>query len=149
MSNSLATLADQLGFKLTLATPQVIEPDGLTGTMQQRIQDSEHVTWVDDPLKAIDSADFVYTDTWINMEHFNSSSRASEQEALVEEMLPYQLNESLVGDHKVRIMHDMPIHNNFEITPGLVRDPRSIIFEQAANRLHAQKGLLAFLLGNA
>lgn len=149
VSNSLATLADQLGFKLTLATPQVIEPDGLTGTMQQRIQDSEHVTWVDDPLKAIDSADFVYTDTWINMEHFNSSSRASEQEALVEEMLPYQLNESLVGDHKVRIMHDMPIHNNFEITPGLVRDPRSIIFEQAANRLHAQKGLLAFLLGNA
>jgi ornithine carbamoyltransferase len=82
------------------------------------------------------------------MEHFNAEGQASEQEALVEEMLPFQLNESLVGDLDVRIMHDMPIHNNFEITPGLVRDPRSIIFDQAANRLHAQKGLLAFLMAD-
>ncbi|MGB1189478.1 MAG: hypothetical protein ACPG4A_04560 [Pseudomonadales bacterium] len=45
-------------------------------------------------------------------------------------------------------MHDMPIHNDYEITPGLVRDPRSIIFNQAANRLHAQKGLLYWLLSH-
>lgn len=148
VSNSLATLADRLGFTLTLATPRVTDSDDTTRSLQQRIQDSDHVRWIEDPNEAIATADFVYTDTWINMEHFNAEGQASEQEALVEEMLPFQLNESLVGDLNVRIMHDMPIHNNFEITPGLVRDPRSIIFDQAANRLHAQKGLLAFLLAD-
>jgi ornithine carbamoyltransferase len=148
VSNSLATLADRLGFTLTLATPRVTESDDVTRSLQQRIQDSDHVHWIEDPNEAIATADFVYTDTWINMEHFNAEGQASEQEALVEEMLPFQLNESLVGDLDVRIMHDMPIHNNFEITPGLVRDPRSIIFDQAANRLHAQKGLLAFLMAD-
>lgn len=148
VSNSIATLADRLGFTLTLATPQVTDSDDTTRSLQQRIQESDHVQWIEDPNEAIATADFVYTDTWINMEHFNAEGQASEQEALVEEMLPFQLNESLVGDLDVRIMHDMPIHNNFEITPGLVRDPRSIIFDQAANRLHAQKGLLAFLLAD-
>ncbi|MGA1758535.1 MAG: hypothetical protein ACO391_12375, partial [Pseudomonadales bacterium] len=148
VSNSLATLADRLGFTLTLATPRVTDSDDTTRSLQQRIQASDHVRWIEDPNEAIATADFVYTDTWINMEHFNAEGQASEQEALVEEMLPFQLNESLVGDLDVRIMHDMPIHNNFEITPGLVRDPRSIIFDQAANRLHAQKGLLAFLLAD-
>ncbi|MFZ9128340.1 MAG: ornithine carbamoyltransferase [Pseudomonadales bacterium] len=146
VSNSLATLADRLGFTLTLATPRVTDSDDTTRSLQQRIQASDHVRWIEDPNEAIATADFVYTDTWINMEHFNAEGQASEQEALVEEMLPFQLNESLVGDLDVRIMHDMPIHNNFEITPGLVRDPRSIIFDQAANRLHAQKALLALLL---
>ena len=147
VSNSLATLADKLSFRLSLATPPPTDTHPASTQIQSLIARSPQVKWVADPHDVIEDADFVYTDTWINMEHFNAPNRASENEALVEEMLTYQLNESLVGDLDLRIMHDMPIHNHFEITPGLVRDPRSIIFEQAANRLHAQKGLLAYLMG--
>ena len=147
VSNSLATLADKLSFRLSLATPPPTDTHPASTQIQALIAKSPQVEWVSDPHDVIEHADFVYTDTWINMEHFNAPNRASENEALVEEMLTYQLNESLVGDLDLRIMHDMPIHNHFEITPGLVRDPRSVIFEQAANRLHAQKGLLAYLMG--
>ena len=147
VSNSLATLADKLSLRLSLATPPPTDTHPASTQIQSMIEKSPQVEWVPDPHDVIGDADFVYTDTWINMEHFNAPNRASENEALVEEMLTYQLNESLVGDLDLRIMHDMPIHNHFEITPGLVRDPRSIIFEQAANRLHAQKGLLAYLMG--
>ena len=147
VSNSLATLADKLSFRLSLATPPPTDTHPASTQIQALIAKSPQVEWVSDPHDVIEDADFVYTDTWINMEHFNAPNRASENEALVEEMLTYQLNESLVGDLDLRIMHDMPIHNHFEITPGLVRDPRSVIFEQAANRLHAQKGLLAYLMG--
>ena len=147
VSNSLATLADKLSFRLSLATPPPTHTHPVSTQIQSMIEKSPQVERVSDPHDVIEDADFVYTDTWINMEHFNAPNRASENEALVEEMLTYQLNESLVGDLDLRIMHDMPIHNHFEITPGLVRDPRSVIFEQAANRLHAQKGLLAYLMG--
>ena len=147
VSNSLATLAAKLSFRLSLATPPPTDTHPASTQIQALIAKSPQVEWVSDPHDVIEDADFVYTDTWINMEHFNAPNRASENEALVEEMLTYQLNESLVGDLDLRIMHDMPIHNHFEITPGLVRDPRSVIFEQAANRLHAQKGLLAYLMG--
>ena len=147
VSNSLATLADKLSFRLSLATPPPTDTHPASTQIQAMIAKSPQVEWVSDPHYVIEDADFVYTDTWINMEHFNAPNRASENEALIEEMLTYQLNESLVRDLDLRIMHDMPIHNHFEITPGLVRDPRSVIFEQAANRLHAQKGLLAYLMG--
>ena len=147
VSNSLATLADKLSFRLSLATPRPTNTHPASTQIQAMIAKSPQVECVSDPHDVIEDADFVYTDTWINMELFNAPNRASENEALVEEMLTYQLNESLVGDLDLRIMHDMPIHNHFEITPGLVRDPRSVIFEQAANRLHAQKGLLAYLMG--
>ena len=147
VSNSLATLADKLSFRLSLATPPPTDAHPASIKIQSMIEKCPQVEWVSDPHDVIEDADFVYTDTWINMEHFNAPNRASENEALVEEMLTYQLNESLVRDLDLRIMHDMPIHNHFEITPGLVRDPRSVIFEQAANRLHAQKGLLAFAMG--
>ena len=147
VSNSLAILADKLSFRLSLATPPPTDAHPASIKIQSMIEKSPQVDWVSDPQDVIEDADFVYTDTWINMEHFNAPNRASENEALVEEMLTFQLNESLVRDLDLRIMHDMPIHNHFEITPGLVRDPRSVIFEQAANRLHAQKGLLAFVMG--
>ena len=147
VSNSLAILADKLSFRLSLATPPPTDAHPASIKIQSMIEKSPQVDWVSDPQDVIEGADFVYTDTWINMEHFNAPNRASENEALVEEMLTFQLNESLVRDLDLRIMHDMPIHNHFEITPGLVRDPRSVIFEQAANRLHAQKGLLAFVMG--
>jgi ornithine carbamoyltransferase len=80
------------------------------------------------------------------MQYFNDPNKLAEKTALVAQMQRFQINSDLVAHHDLKIMHDMPIHNDYEITEAAVRDPRSIIFDQAANRLHAQKGLLYWLL---
>ena len=83
------------------------------------------------------------------MQYFNNPDFEAEKQARVKQMAPYQINEALVKDIDCKIMHDMPIHDGYEITPEMVRDSRSIIFEQAENRLHAQKGLLWWLYEQA
>ena len=93
--------------------------------LQAITQDSEKINHVDDPRIAIDGADFIYTDTWIDMQFFNDPEKKAEKAALLTKMQPFQVNESLIEGHDLMIMHDMPIHNDYEITPGLVRDPRS------------------------
>ena len=104
---------------------------------------------VEDPLDASASADFIYTDTWIDMQYFNDPTKHAEKTALVAQMQRFQINSDLIADHELKIMHDMPIHDGYEITPEMVRDSRSIIFQQAENRLHAQKGLLWWLYDQA
>jgi ornithine carbamoyltransferase len=76
------------------------------------------------------------------MQYFNDPNHEEEKRAKLDLMMPYQINAALVKDLNCKIMHDMPIHDGFEITPDMVRDPRAVIFQQAENRLHAQKGLL-------
>ena len=83
------------------------------------------------------------------MQYFNNPAHADEKEATLEKMLPYQINPRLIRGVDCKIMHDMPIHDGFEIAAGMTRDPRSIIYQQAENRLHAQKGLLWWLFSEA
>ncbi len=149
VSNSLVLMADRLGFSLTLATPETqTSAASYDIQLQAIILENPKIRRVDDPRIAIDAADFIYTDTWIDMQFFNDPKKSAEKAALLTKMQPFQINEPLIEDRNILIMHDMPIHNDYEITPGLVRDPRSIIFNQAANRLHAQKGLLYWLLSH-
>ncbi|MBT3427567.1 MAG: ornithine carbamoyltransferase [Gammaproteobacteria bacterium] len=146
VSNSLTLIASKLGFRFTLATPAT---NALSESYDPEIQEiilrSQHINHAESPTEAVQSADFVYTDTWIDMQHFNDPARSAEKEALIQEMQPFQINRELVGQVNCKIMHDMPIHDHYEITPEMVSDPRSIIYLQAANRLHAQKGLLHWL----
>jgi len=150
VSNSLVIICDKLGVQLTLATP-LIDDNGesLDASVQEIIRASKNVQHVTDPADVIDTADFVYTDTWVDMQYFNDPDFEDENEARVIEMLPYQINETLLEGLDCRIMHDMPIHDGFEITAAMVHDNRSIIFDQAENRLHAQKGLLWWLYEQA
>jgi len=150
VSNSLAIICDKLGIKLALATPPP-EPDDdngekLDADVEALVASSQYVSRSHDPAEAVQGADFVYTDTWIDMEFFNNPSRKEENERKLARMIPFQLNAALLQGIDCRIMHDMPIHDGFEITAEMVQDPRSVIYEQAANRLHAQKGLLHWLL---
>ncbi len=150
VSNSLSIICDKLGVNLTLATPpQADNGESLDADVQTIIESSTHVRHVKDPQAAIDAADFIYTDTWVDMQYFNNPDFQDEKEARVAEMMPYQINQQLVGDRSLKIMHDMPIHDGYEITSELVYDPRSIIFDQAENRMHAQKGLLWWLYEQA
>ncbi len=148
VSNSLAIISDKLGIDLRLGTPEA-EDNGesrdadVDAIIERR---GYHTT---NPAEAVDGVDFVYTDTWIDMQYFNNPDYADAKDARLKQMMPYQLNRKLIGDSQCRIMHDMPIHDGFEIEAELVSDPRSIIYLQAANRLHAQKGLLWWLFEQA
>ena len=143
VSNSLVILCSKLGINLTLATPDEID-NGETrdADVQDIVRNSAVITHTTDPVIAIQEADFVYTDTWIDMQYFNDPDHEVEKLARLEKMMPYQINEKLLAGLDCRIMHDMPIHDGFEITSDMAYDARSIIFQQAENRLHAQKGLL-------
>lgn len=150
VSNSLTIICDKLGINLTLVTP---EEDGngesLDADVQEIIATSGRINHTMDPVEGVRDANFVYTDTWIDMQYFNNPAHREENEARLAKMMPYQINRELIGDKPCKIMHDMPIHDDFEITTDMVRDPRSIIYDQAGNRLHAQKGLLWWLYAEA
>lgn len=148
VSNSLAIICDKLGIDLRLGTPPA-EDNGESrdADVEAIIQRNGYHTT--DPAEAVSGADFVYTDTWIDMQYFNNPDYADAKEARLKQMMPYQLNSQLIGSSDCRIMHDMPIHDGYEIEPGLVHDPRSVIYLQAENRLHAQKGLLWWLFEQA
>lgn len=146
VSNSLAVICDKLGINLILATPEQDDNgESRDAEVDAMINNSGFISHTTDPHQGIKSADFVYTDTWIDMQYFNNPAHKEENEARLKKMMPYQINRDLVKDYDLKIMHDMPIHDDFEISAEMVRDPRAIIFPQAANRLHAQKGLLWWL----
>jgi ornithine carbamoyltransferase len=99
-----------------------------------------------DSKKAVTDADFVYTDTWIDMEFFTDPKFAAEKEKRIKLMMPYQINSELLEGSNAFIMHDMPIHRGYEISAEAVENPKSVIYEQAENRLYAAKAAMLKLL---
>jgi ornithine carbamoyltransferase len=99
---------------------------------------------INDPDQAAAGAHVLYTDVWTSM------GQEAEREKRLRDFQGYQVNERLIGlaRPEARIMHCLPAHRGEEITDGAVEHPRSIIFDQAENRLHAQKAILRLLLAN-
>ncbi|MFT5211150.1 MAG: ornithine carbamoyltransferase [Flavobacterium sp.] len=147
VSNSLVTICNKLDIQLTLATPE-LEDNGesMDAEIQNILSHSSKIQHTTDPKAAVQTADFVYTDTWIDMQYFNNPDHAEENEKKLKEMAPYQINKDLVAGVNCKIMHDMPIHDGYEISAEMTQDERAIIYPQAENRMHAQKGLLWYLL---
>jgi ornithine carbamoyltransferase len=100
-----------------------------------------------DAKKAVEDADFVYTDTWIDMEFFTDPKFAKEKEKRLKLMMPYQINKALLKGSSAYIMHDMPIHRGYEISMETIENPKSVIYEQAENRLYSAKAILLKLAG--
>jgi ornithine carbamoyltransferase len=100
-----------------------------------------------DVNQAVKDADFVYTDTWVDMEFFTDQKFAAEKEKRVKMMMPYQINRELLNGSNAYVMHDMPIHRGYEITADVVEGSRSVIYEQSENRLYSAKTMLLKLLG--
>jgi len=145
VANSLVAGCMAVGIKLLLVTPILNEPSWDEELMQKAFQ-SGFVEKVVDLPSAAARSDFVYTDTWIDMEFFYEDHYQDEKKRRMEKMLPYQLNRSNLAGHSPYLMHDMPIHPGFEIEEELVESERSIIYQQAENRMHVQKALLMHLL---
>lgn len=145
--NSLIEITAALEIQLTLVTPIAAE-DSIVKSALERAKKKGTVSWESDVVKAVDLADYVYTDTWVDMEFFNDPKFQKEKEERIRMMMPYQLNSQLLKDSKAKIMHDMPIHAGYEITREIVESENSIIFKQAENRLDAQKAIILKLLEN-
>jgi len=95
-----------------------------------------------EPAAAVAGADIIYTDTWVSM---GQEEEATERQAAFQD---YQVNQQLlaqVENHAI-VMHDLPAYRGKEITDEVADGPRSVIFAQAENRLHAQKAILASLM---
>ncbi len=149
VSNSLSVASTALGMEFVLCAPER-HPPSLDAGLLRRVKGTGLYTETSDVKKAVKGADVLYTDSWVDMELFSNPAFSKEKERRLKALMPYQLNAGMLKmSPKARVMHDMPMHVGYEITREAIESPRSLIFTQAENRLHAQKALLLKLLGKA
>lgn len=143
--NSLIEGCTKTGVKLTTVTPIFNEASRDDDLLAQAKKTGLWHSTVD-AKKAVKDADFVYTDTWIDMEFFTDPKFASEKEKRIKIMMPYQINAELLKGCDAYIMHDMPIHRGYEISTEAIESPKSVIYEQAENRLYSAKAIMLKLM---
>jgi ornithine carbamoyltransferase len=139
--NSLIEGCTKIGVKLITVTPIVNE----AARDEELLAEAKKTgLWTNtlDAKKAVKEADFVYTDTWIDMEFFTDPKFATEKEKRLKQMMPYQINAELLKGSKAYVMHDMPIHRGYEISVEAIENPNAVIYEQAENRLYSAKAIL-------
>jgi ornithine carbamoyltransferase len=144
VASSLAQAGLMLGVSVRIASPSGYElPSHVAATARARAINGAALVLTNDPVEAVDRADAVYTDVWASM--------GQEDEAVTRDAIfrPYQVNEALMkaAGPQAFFMHCLPAHRGAEVTDEVIDSVRSIVFEQAENRLHTQKALLAMLMG--
>ncbi|UJF33184.1 ornithine carbamoyltransferase [Paenibacillus hexagrammi] len=144
MVHSLMMGAAKLGMDFAVATPEGYEPDAKStaAAKDNAAQTGGSVLVTHDPREAIEKADIVYTDVWASM------GFEAEQQERETAFKNYQVNEDLVKYAKsdYLFMHCLPAHRGEEVSEGVIDGEHSIIFDQAENRLHAQKAIMAALM---
>jgi ornithine carbamoyltransferase len=143
--NSLIEGCTKTGVKITTVTPIFNEPSRDDELLKSAEKSGLWKTSLD-VEEAVKDADFVYTDTWIDMEFFSDPKFSAEKEKRLKIMMPYQINKKLLGKSNAYIMHDMPIHRGYEISADIIESPNSVIYEQSENRLYSAKAILLKLL---
>jgi ornithine carbamoyltransferase len=147
VAHSLLLGCSKMGLNLAVATPPSHRP--LPGVVAQALANAEQsgskVFITNDPLEAVKNADVIYTDVWTSM------GQEKEQAARRKIFAPYQINSNLVktAGPEALIMHCLPAYRGEEITAQVLEGKQSVVLDQAENRLHAQKALLALLMGTA
>jgi ornithine carbamoyltransferase len=144
ITNSLLFAAGALGLELHVATPPDYEPDEDVVARARRLgrTTGARIEVYHDPRAAADGADVIYTDSWISM------GQEAEKAERLRAFPPYQVNSALVGlaRREVMVMHCLPAHRGEEITDEVMDGPHSAVFDQAENRLHAQKAVLTLVV---
>ena len=134
--NSFVAASALLGFKMNVATPDGYEPN------KDYLKKANNVKWTNNPIEAVRDADVIYTDVWASM---GQESEAEQRKKIFQ---PFQLNSKLLANVQKKdylIMHCLPAHRGEEITDEVIDGAHSIVFDQAENRLHIQKGIMVFL----
>ncbi|WP_435167189.1 ornithine carbamoyltransferase [Falsirhodobacter sp. 1013] len=134
--------AVQLGFDFTFTGPQTLDPEGEWQGMARKAGIDFRIER--DPAKAVEGADLVVTDTWVSMHDPESA-----KERRHNQLRAYQVNEALMerANSDALFMHCLPAHRNDEVTSAVMDGPHSVIFDEAENRLHAQKAVMRWCLG--
>ncbi|MBN1641582.1 MAG: ornithine carbamoyltransferase [Anaerolineae bacterium] len=144
VANSLLYIGSKLGIHVTVASPPGYEPHpAVIGLARQLARESgARIDVTHDPVQAVEGADVVYTDVWASM----GQETEAEQRRIV--FQGYQVNAALMAHAApdALFMHCLPAHRGEEVTNEVADGPHSIIFDQAENRLHAQKAVLALLM---
>ena len=145
VANSLLHACSKAGMHIAVATPKGYECDlvCVRESIKQAKSTGGCVTITNDAKEAISKADIVYTDTWVSM------GQESEKEKKIPIFMPYQVNENLMtyASRDAIFLHCLPAYREYEVTSGVIDGPSSLVFDQAENRLHAQKAILVRLLG--
>jgi ornithine carbamoyltransferase len=144
VAHSLMFAGAQLGADVWIATPPGYEPkaDAIVWATERCNQTGGSCTITNDPEQAVASADAVYTDVWASM------GQEAEAEKRRQIFLPYQVNGRLFNQAKSNaiFLHCLPAHRGDEVTHDVIDSPRSVVFQQAENRLHAQKAIMVELM---
>jgi ornithine carbamoyltransferase len=133
-----------VGLDLSSATPEAYRPDPQIVSQAETIarKSGAHLSFSSDPATAVKGVDAIYTDVWVSM------GEEAEQAAREQAFAGFQVNSALVGKAQsgALVMHDLPAHRGLEITDEVIDGPQSVVWDQAENRLHAQKAILEALL---
>ena len=140
MANTLILAAKKTGMNLVISSPEEFKPNA--ELMEKKLGNGT-VTWEKDPAKAVKNADYLYTDVWVSM------GFEEEKKHRLDILKPYQLNMKLLkmASEDARVLHCLPAHRGEEITDDVMECEQSVVFDEAENRLHVQKAILAIMLG--
>jgi len=139
-NNVLASIVEAAGlmqFDVVAACPQGFQPEE-----EAIVRASGHARVVADPREAVEGADIIVTDTWISMGQANAESK-------LKALAPYQVDAALMALARpdAKFLHCLPAHRGEEVTPEVIDGPQSLIWQEAENRLHAQKSVLRWCFG--
>jgi ornithine carbamoyltransferase len=142
---SLVLAAAHFGMHFTIASPDgyMLSEEALEAAAPIAERNGGKIEVFNDPAKAVEGADIIYTDTWVSM------GQEKETAERIELLQPYQVNKELVerANKYAIVMHCLPAHRGQEITDEIADGSHSVIFPQAENRLHMQKAILVELMG--
>ena len=140
VANSWIHAAVRFGFSLRIACPDSLAPDDKILSWAKA--EGGDITVTDDAARAVDGADLVNADSWVSM----GDADANERRRLLE---PYRVDQALMdkAGSEALFMHCLPAHRGEEVTDEVMDGPQSVIWDEAENRLHAQKGILAWCFG--
>ena len=145
MTNSYLYGAAKVGMTLTVATPANYKPNAkvFENALSDAEETSANLSWTEDPAEAVKDADIIATDTWASM------GQEAEHDARKKIFAPYQVNKNLLrgASKNVIVLHCLPAYRGEEITDEVFEDNAHVIFDEAENRLHTQKAIMALTMG--
>lgn len=143
MAHSWLNMAAKLGFELRIATPKGYEVDSsiLAKALEMAKISGAKITISNDPKVAVEGATVVTTDTWVSM------GQEEQKEKRVKDFAGYIVDSSMMklAEQKAIFLHCLPAYRGYEVSEEVMEGPQSLIFEEAENRLHAQKGVMVWL----
>ena len=141
MAYSLALAGAMFGVEVVLCGPEDFKPEPVLDTLFKDAKLTPTYSFTSDPIAAAKNANVFYTDVWVSM------GKEDEKAERIKTMSPYQVNEKLfkVADKNAIFMHCLPAHSGEEVSQEVLDSKRSIIFDQAENRLHVQKAIVSYL----